>query len=107
MPAETDARAEEHGDNCTEAAGSQLRCIHGRSLTVRLEVMPPERFQPKNAERGADDCRLEHYLQRNKRLIPARRQAGQLLLNEIQLVPDLREVIAGLGGLAEGGAFEI
>jgi hypothetical protein len=28
MPAETDARAKEHGDNSTKAAGSQLRWVH-------------------------------------------------------------------------------
>src|SRR6516162_573080 len=31
MPADADARAEEHSDNPTEAAGSQLRCVHGRA----------------------------------------------------------------------------
>jgi hypothetical protein len=69
--------------------------------------MPPERFQPKNDERGADDCRPEHYLQGDKRLISARWQPGQLLLYKIQLVHDLREVIAGLGGLPEGEALGI
>jgi hypothetical protein len=28
MPTEADARAEQHGDNCTEAVGSQLRSVH-------------------------------------------------------------------------------
>jgi hypothetical protein len=32
-------------------------------------------------------------------LIPARREPSQLLLNELQLVHDLFEVVAGLGGL--------
>jgi len=49
----------------------------------------------------------KHYLQGDKRLIPARREPGQLLLHEIQLVHNLGEVIAGLGGLAEGEAFGI
>ena len=51
--------------------------------------------------------RPEHYLQGDKRLIPARREPGQLLLHEIQLVHNLGEVIAGLGGLAEGEAFGV
>ena len=29
MPTEADARSEDHSDNSTQAAGSQLRCIHG------------------------------------------------------------------------------
>ena len=35
-------------------------------------------------------------------MIPARREAGDQFLNEVQLVHDLGEVVAGLGGLAEG-----
>ena len=69
--------------------------------------MPPEHLQPKDDERGAEGCRPEHYAKRGKRLIPARREPGQLLLHEIQLVHNLGEVIAGLGGLAEGEAFGI
>jgi hypothetical protein len=69
--------------------------------------MPPERFQPKNDEHGAEDCRPEHYLQGDKRLIPTRREPGQLHFQKIQLVHDLREIIAGLGGLAEGEAVGI
>ena len=38
MPAVPDARAEEHSDNCTKAAGSQLRSVHGRWLAVRLQA---------------------------------------------------------------------
>ena len=66
--------------------------------------MPPEHLQPKDDERGAEGCRPEHYAKRGKRLIPARREASQQLLNEIELVHDLGEVVAGLGGLAEGEA---
>ena len=33
-------------------------------------------------------------------MIPARREAGDQFLNEVQLVHDLGEVVAGLGGLA-------
>ena len=29
VPAEANARPEEHSDNCTQAAGSQLRPVHG------------------------------------------------------------------------------
>ena len=73
----------------------------------RSEAMPPERFQPKNVESGAHDCRPEHYLLGDKRLIPARREAGDQFLNEVQLVHDLSEVVAGLGGLAESEALGI
>ena len=69
--------------------------------------MPPERFQPKNDKRGANDCRPEHYLQGDERLILARGQPGQLLLYEIQFVHDLFKVVAGLGRLAEGEAFRV
>jgi hypothetical protein len=43
----------------------------------------------------------------DKRLIPTRREPGQLHFQKIQLVHDLREIIAGLGGLAEGEAVGI
>ena len=45
----------------------------------------------------------------DKSLIPARREAGQLRLDELQLVNDLSGVVAGLRGLAEGEAlgFEV
>ena len=66
--------------------------------------MPPECFQPKDDERGGDDCRPEHYLQWDKRLIPAGREPGQLVLHELQLVHDLRDVVAGLRGLTEAKA---
>ena len=46
-------------------------------LTVSLEAMPPERFEPKNDECGANDCRPEHYAKLGERLIPARREPGQ------------------------------
>ena len=29
MPTEADARTKQHSDSCAQAAGSQLRCIHG------------------------------------------------------------------------------
>jgi hypothetical protein len=35
MPADADARAKQDADNCTKGVGPQLRCIHGRSLSVR------------------------------------------------------------------------
>ena len=43
-------------------------------------------------------------IQWHKRLIPSRRDAGDQVLHEVQLVHDLSEVVAGLGGLAEGEA---
>ena len=72
-----------------------------------LEAMPPERLEPKKDEPGGDDCRAENYAERGERLIPLCRKSGQLRLHEIQLVHDLSEVIAGLGGLAEGRAVGI
>src|SRR5215471_12166312 len=38
MPAEADARAEEHGENRTKTVGSQLQPGHGLRLGVRLPV---------------------------------------------------------------------
>ena len=64
--------------------------------------MSPKCLDPADHERGAQDCRPEHYAKRCKRLIAARREASQQLLNEVQLVHDLSEVVAGLGTLAEG-----
>jgi len=72
-----------------------------------LEAMPPERLEPKKDKPGGDDCRAENYAERGERLIPPCRKSGQLRLHEIQLVHDLSEVIAGLGGLAEGRAVGI
>jgi hypothetical protein len=72
-----------------------------------LEAMPPERLEPKKDEPGGDDCRAENYAERGERLIPPCRKWGQLRLHEIRLVHDLSEVIAGLGGLAEGRAVGI
>src|SRR6516162_4763181 len=46
-------------------------------LTVRSEAMPPERCEPKNGERGRDDCRPEHYAKLGERLISAGREPGQ------------------------------
>jgi len=40
-------------------------------------------------------------------LIPPCQKSGQMRLHEIQRVHDLSEVIAGLGGLAEGEAVGI
>jgi hypothetical protein len=36
-----------------------------------LEAMPPERLDPADHDRGAEDRRLEHYAKRGERLIPA------------------------------------
>ena len=69
--------------------------------------MQRERLEPQNDERGADDSRSEHYFRRDKRLIPAHREPGQLRLHKIRLVHDLREIIAGLDGLTESEAVGI
>ena len=72
-----------------------------------LEAMPPKRLESKNDKPGGDDCRAENHAERGERLIPTCRKSGQMRLHEIQLVHDLSEVIAGLGGLAEGEAVGI
>src|SRR6516225_622587 len=69
--------------------------------------MPPKDLQPKNNKRGGQDRTAKHYPKGSEGLIPARREPGQLLLDEIQLVHDLGEVIASLGGLAEGEALGV
>ena len=69
--------------------------------------MPPEHFQPKDDERGAEDCRSEDDAKLDERLIPARWKRCQLPFHKIQLVHDLSEVVAGLGSLAEGEALGI
>jgi len=107
MPAGADARAEEHSDNYTQAAGSQFRSVHGQWLAVQSETMSPEQLDPADDERRAKDCRPEHYTKRGKRLIPAGREAGQLRLNEVQLVHDLGEVVARLSGLLKGEALGV
>jgi len=71
------------------------------------QVVPPKDFQPKNDDRRAEDRRPEHYAKRCKCLIPSRGQAGDQLLNKIQLVHHLGEVIAGLGRLSKGELFGI
>ena len=72
-----------------------------------LEAMPPERPEPKKDKPGGDDCRTQNYAERSERLIPPCQKSGQMRLHEIQRVHDLSEVIAGLGGLAEGEAVGI
>jgi len=67
--------------------------------------MPPKDFQPKNDESGAEDCRPEHYAKRCKRLIPAGREAGQLLLHQFEFLQHLRDDpgLETAGNLANGG----
>jgi hypothetical protein len=74
---------------------------------LRSKAMTPEHFQPKNDERGAENGRAEHCAEGDKRLIPARRDAGDQFLDKIQLVHHLGEIIAGLSRLAEGEALGI
>jgi len=69
--------------------------------------MTPEQLDPADYQCSAKDRRPEHYAKRGKRLIPARREASDQFLNEVQLVHHLGEVVAGLGGLAEGEALGI
>ena len=78
-------------------------------LEPRSQAMPPKGFQPKDDDGGAEDCRAEDYAQGHERLISMGRKPGDQLLDELQFVHDLREVVAGLGGLAEGEAlgFEV
>jgi hypothetical protein len=39
MPTKADAPAEEHSNDCTQAAGSQFRCVHSRSLAVCFQTV--------------------------------------------------------------------
>src|SRR5215472_15795182 len=41
MPTKADAPAEEHSNNCTQAAGSQFRGVHSRWLAVCLQAVAP------------------------------------------------------------------
>ena len=56
IPTDSHARAEQHSDNCTKAAGSQLRSVHGQWLAVQSETMSPEQLDPADDERRAKDC---------------------------------------------------
>src|SRR6516225_1915308 len=61
--AETDARPEEHSDNCTQAVrflSSEAYMTDG--LELRSKVVTPEHFQPEDDDRGAEDCPPEHHL---------------------------------------------
>jgi hypothetical protein len=42
MPTKADAPAEEDSNNCTQAAGSQFRCVHNRWLAVCLQEVAPK-----------------------------------------------------------------
>ena len=48
VPAEPDARAEQDGDDRTQAASSQFRSVHHRWLAVALHAVPPERLEPED-----------------------------------------------------------
>jgi hypothetical protein len=68
--------------------------------------VPPKCLEPEDDEGGGGDRTAEHYAKRSESLIPVP-GGGQLLLHKIQLVHDLSEVIAGLGGLPEGKAVGV
>jgi hypothetical protein len=81
--------------------------------TTRQPRADPQRICRQNSSiqpitndalRTADPNIIFH---RDKRLIPTCREPGDQLLNELQLVHHLREVVAGLGGLAKGEALGI
>jgi hypothetical protein len=52
VPAEPDARAEQNGDDRTQAAGSQFRSVHRQWLAVALQAMPPEHLEPEDDKPG-------------------------------------------------------
>ena len=56
MPADADARAEEHGNNCTQAAGSHLRCVMVDGLELHSKAVPPKYLDPADHKRRAEDC---------------------------------------------------
>jgi hypothetical protein len=76
-------------------------------LELHSKAVPPKCLDPADYKRGAEDCRPEHDAKGHQRLIPAGREAGELALHEFQLVHDLREIIAGLGGLPKGETLGI
>ena len=41
MPTKADGPGEEHSNKCTQATGSQFRCVHGRWLAVCLQAVAP------------------------------------------------------------------
>ena len=75
-------------------------------LELHSEAVPPKCLEPEDDEGGGGDRTAEHYAKRSESLIPVP-GGGQLLLHKIQLVHDLSEVIAGLGGLPEGKAVGV
>ena len=76
-------------------------------LELRSEAVTPEQLDPADHERSAENGRPEHYLHGDKSLIPACRYAGDQFLNEVQFLHYLREVVAGLSGLAESEVLGI
>jgi hypothetical protein len=56
-------------------------------LELRSKAVSPKDFQSKDDERGAHDCRPEHCARGDKRLIPARRDAGDQLLAKLSATP--------------------
>jgi len=76
-------------------------------LELHSKAVSPERLDPPDHERGAENCRSQHYAKWGKRVIPARWKRCQPRLHELQLVHDLREIIAGLGSLAKGEALGV
>jgi len=91
----------------TLSLGQQHDQDRSKAAQQPSHAVPPEDLEPKDNERGAEDCRPDHCLHWDKHLIPARRNAGDQLFDEIRLVHDLRKVITRLGGLPKGEALEV
>ena len=69
--------------------------------------MPREGLEPQNDDRGCGNRRDEHYAKRGERLIPARREPGQLLFDEFEFLHELRIGFPRLIGLTKDEAIGI
>jgi len=72
-------------------------------LELRSTAVTPEHFQPKDDDRGAHDCRPEYCPQGDKRLIPARREAGDHSSRRIGHDAISNRLVIGQGGDETGG----
>src|SRR6516164_3500644 len=69
--------------------------------------MAPKAFEPKNGERGRDDCCPEHDAKLGERLIPARREPDQQLSKKFDFLHHLRDRFAQGIDLTKGEAVGI
>ena len=107
MPAVADARTEEHADYCTKCTGSQFRSVHDRLLAVRLKAMPGKRFEPQDDECCCGYRGGEHNAKRRERLIPTRREPGQLPFDEFEFLHELRVSFSRFIYLTKGEVIRV